>query len=634
MSSLTDTIDQLNRLAWENRFNIQYRNQYLADLEEAKKLAEEISYHKGQAYSDLNMAIHHFHNGQQKQAHRLILEILSWFQENEHEPGYSTILRYLGNIYYGLGDITAGIDYTTRALKAAEEQEFTEGIGEANNDLGLIYEADGDYEKALIYLNRAKTIKEEVGDLNGAASSINRIARTYSDQGKYKEAIKYYKLSEKIRKEHYPISLPWTYIGMAGTYEKMGEHSLAIGYYEKILLEFEDDIDERIKCYLNLGLGRSYSHTSDTEKALTCYNNSVDLAESIEAKYLLIEAHKALADFYEKHGDLANSLKHSKKFVTMLEEFYSAENRTRLKNLQIGYAVETEQREKEIFRLKNVELRSALTKIEQQKDEIEKQRNELARTLDNLKQTQTQLLESRKMEALAGLVAGMAHEINTPVGIGITAVSSMIDQTTKMAELYNTDKISRIGFKDYLSESMESARLLEKNLDRTASLIQHFKEVSVDHSSEKRQKFYLKSFMEDLAKSMLSQKERKNIDFELDCDDKLRINTCPGDVARLLSNIIQNSLVHAFGPGAPGQIRIRITLVKRSLNIEYTDNGAGIPPDLLPRIFEPFITSDQQKGPGLGLHIVYNLVTQKFKGTISCESGRNSGTKFYINIPL
>jgi len=634
MSSLTDKIDQLNLQVWENRFNIEYRNQYLVNLEEAKKLSEEISYLKGQAYSDLNMAIHHFHNGQQKQAHQLILEILPWFQENELEPGYSTSLRYLGNIYYGLGDITAGIDYTTRALKSAEKLDFTEGIGEANNDLGLIYEADGDYEKALMYLNRAKTIKEEAGDLNGAASSINRIARTYSDQGKYKDAIKYYKLSEKIRKEHYPISLPWTYIGMAGTFEKMGEHTLAIQYYQKILLEFEDAIDERIKCYLNLGMGRSYTHTSDNEKALSCYNNSVDLAESIEAKNLLIEAHKALAEFYEKQGDLVNSLKHSKEFVSMLEEFYSAENRTRMKNLQIGYAVETEQREKEIFRLKNVELRSALTEIEKQKDEIEKQRNELSSTLDKLKRTQSQLLESRKMEALAGLVAGMAHEINTPVGIGITAVSSMIDQATKMAELYNEDKISRSRFRDYLSDSMESARLLQKNLDRTASMIQNFKEVSVLHSAEKRQKFYLKSFMQDLAKSMLSQPEYDKIEFELKCDDKLRINTYPGDVARILSNIIQNSQVHAFGPGAPGQIQIVIKLVKRSLSIDYSDNGAGIPPDLLPRIFEPFVTSDQQKGPGLGLHIVYNLVTQKFKGTILCESDRKSGTKFYINIPL
>ena len=197
----------------------------------------------------------------------------------------------------------------------------------------------------------------------------------------------------------------------------------------------------------------------------------------------------------------------------------------RLKNLQIGYAVERSEKEKEIYRLRNVELRKALDKIESQKEEIESQRDELSKTLENLERTKSQLIESEKMAALGNLVAGVAHEINTPVGISITAISSLIEETKQMAELYKMQKISRADFREYLNNTNDSTTLIMKNLERTASLVQSFKQVSAEQATEQQREFNLKSYLEDVIKSLYPKLKHKEIEINISCDDKMKLNS-------------------------------------------------------------------------------------------------------------
>ncbi len=280
------------------------------------------------------------------------------------------------------------------------------------------------------------------------------------------------------------------------------------------------------------------------------------------------------------------------------------------------------------------ELQVINTLLEEQKEELYRQKEELKATLEDLHRTQEQLIESEKMAALGGLVAGVAHEINTPVGIGITAISSLIDDVEKIAGLYERDEISRKDFMEFMQSARDAGSLIQKNLERTASLIQSFKQISADQVSEQQRIFLLKDYLSDILSSLQPKFKNKKIRFNIECDDKLKLSSYPGIYAQIFTNLILNSLQHGFAEKDSGIVDIKIVMENELLKIRYHDNGAGIKKKDLPHIFEPFYTSDQRKGTGLGLNIIYNLIRQKLHGTITCESEPGKGVLFTIEIPV
>ena len=278
--------------------------------------------------------------------------------------------------------------------------------------------------------------------------------------------------------------------------------------------------------------------------------------------------------------------------------------------------------------------------IEHQKEEIltandilEQQKEELQITLDHLKETQSQLIQSEKLAALGGLVAGVAHEINTPVGISVTAASSLAEETRQMADKYKANKISRAEFKEYLNTANQSARLILANMEKAAAMVQSFKQLSVDQTTEQKRRFNLKDYIEDVIRSLYPKFKNSNIDFEVNIGDDIELENYPGAISQIISNLIINSLNHGLKEVQKGLVTINAHLQNNHLSLEVTDNGSGIPKEDLNRIFEPFYTTDKKMGTGLGLHIVYNLVTQRLKGVISCESEPGHGTSFKISIP-
>jgi signal transduction histidine kinase len=271
--------------------------------------------------------------------------------------------------------------------------------------------------------------------------------------------------------------------------------------------------------------------------------------------------------------------------------------------------------------------------IEHQKDEMEQQNEELQITLENLQKTQEQLIQSEKMAALGGLVAGVAHEINTPVGISITAASSLAEETRTMADKFKAKMISTTEFKDYLNTANQSTQLIMSNMEKAAGMVQSFKQVSVDQASEEKRKFMLKEYSEDVLRSLYPKFKGKHINFSIEMDEDLELDSYPGAYSQILTNLVMNSLVHGFEGKDRGNIVIGARQNKEELEINYRDDGKGIPDAMLSKIFDPFITSDKQTGTGLGLHIVYNLVTQKLQGEITCSSTLDEGAEFKIRIP-
>ena len=200
--------------------------------------------------------------------------------------------------------------------------------------------------------------------------------------------------------------------------------------------------------------------------------------------------------------------------------------------------------------------------------------------------------------------------------------------------MYEKDEISRKDFKEFLESSYDSAKLIQKNLERTASLVQSFKQVSTDQATEQQRVFELKEYFNDIFLSLRPKFRDKKIDFKIECDEKLKLNSYPGVYAQIFTNLLLNSLQHGFPENDTGTISIKAEMNNELLKIYYSDDGAGISKKDLPHIFEPFYTSDQHRGTGLGLNIVYNLVKQKLHGTITCESDPGKGVLFAIEVPV
>ena len=264
------------------------------------------------------------------------------------------------------------------------------------------------------------------------------------------------------------------------------------------------------------------------------------------------------------------------------------------------------------------------------------QNEELQATLEHLKTTQTKLVEAEKMASLGRLVSGIAHEINTPIGIGITSASYMEEETKKVANAYDNKLLKGSSLKTYFEMANISNRLILKNLDRVGELVQSFKQIAVEQDNLHKTSFVVKRYIEDTL-AILRTHILKNTQHKINVsgDDNIEINNYPKALSQIVTNLVINSINHAYTTKEAGQLSFFISSKSKQLVIEYKDDGCGVSPENLAKIFDPFFTTKRSQGKtGLGLHIVYNLVTQKLKGTIDCKSKEGVGTIFTILIPV
>jgi predicted ATPase/signal transduction histidine kinase len=260
---------------------------------------------------------------------------------------------------------------------------------------------------------------------------------------------------------------------------------------------------------------------------------------------------------------------------------------------------------------------------------------ELSKALTNLKATQTELVASEKMAALGKLVAGVAHEINTPIGIGVTAASLIVDKTQELSKAFNDGTMKRSDLEKFMEIAQQSSTIVQSNLNRAVELIQSFKLIAVDQSSEERRSFELESYVAEVLLNLRPQLKRTKINVQIQCADNIVLDSYPGLISQIVTNLVMNSLIHAYDPDDNGKILIAISQRQERLIFEYSDDGKGIHPDSIGKIFDPFYTTKRgQGGSGLGLHIVYNIVTQNLQGSITCESQVGVGTKFVVQIPI
>jgi len=283
----------------------------------------------------------------------------------------------------------------------------------------------------------------------------------------------------------------------------------------------------------------------------------------------------------------------------------------------------------------NDKLNDEIDQRHQLQQEVQEKNSELSVAMENLKNTQSYLIQSEKMASLGVLVAGIAHEINTPIGVSITAASHFNELSHDLKNEFETGSLDNQTTNEYLSDMVEISSIIQSNLKRASSLVKSFKQVSADQSSEEQRTFNIKNYIGEVIFSLQPNLKKTKLQIEIICDDNITIKSFPGSFSQIFTNLIMNSLTHAFDLGSEGRIVIKVEKEDNWLLLEYSDSGKGINSEILPKIFDPFFTTNRGKGgTGLGLYILYTLISQKFGGTIKCESIPGKGTKFIIRLNI
>lgn len=255
-----------------------------------------------------------------------------------------------------------------------------------------------------------------------------------------------------------------------------------------------------------------------------------------------------------------------------------------------------------------------------------------------LSQAMDQLVQREKLASLGSLVAGLAHELNTPIGNALTVSTALSDLQRQFGDLFASGQLKRSTLEQFLAENTEAASLIERNLERAATLISHFKQVAVDQTSMRRRRFELVDLVQDVLSTLSPRLKRSPHRVEVAVPKGLSLDSYPGPLEQVLTNLLENSLVHAWDEGGAGTIRIHADVFEEEqeagVRLIYEDDGRGIPKESRQRVFDPFFTTRLgQGGSGLGLYLVYNLVHGRLGGRIHLLDREGGGVRFLIKLP-
>ncbi|MES2316350.1 MAG: CHASE domain-containing protein [Pseudomonadota bacterium] len=280
-------------------------------------------------------------------------------------------------------------------------------------------------------------------------------------------------------------------------------------------------------------------------------------------------------------------------------------------------------------------LEHSLTELAQQKANVESAHSDLSTVLVTLKQAQTNLITSEKMASLGSLVAGVAHELNTPIGNSLLTATALDDMVSAFEKKYAEGGVKRSALEAHMADTKLACSIMTSSLRRAADLITSFKQVAVDQTSDKRRRFDLAEVMHDTLATFAAQLRRVNCETRIDCPPALILDSYPGSVGQILSNLINNALLHAFEGRSSGTLVITARAASDDqVVLIFSDDGVGMPPKILHQVFDPFFTTKMgQGGSGLGMNIVYNIVTGMLGGSIDVESSTEHGTSVTIRMP-
>jgi len=302
----------------------------------------------------------------------------------------------------------------------------------------------------------------------------------------------------------------------------------------------------------------------------------------------------------------------------------------------VDYVTKPIQHEEVLARLTtHLSIRDLTKNLNAKIEELTQTRQELTQNVEDLKQTRQELVQSEKMASLGRLVAGFAHELNTPLGVVVGSASLLQTEAKKINDLMEQEEVDEDELLSAINSIDEGATLTLSNIERAAHLVSSFKRTAVDQTADEMRTFHVHEVINDTITTLHSLFKKTHIDIQVDCPNDLKVVSLPGALEQILTNLLMNSQIHGFDEGQnAGNINLNVQFDGDHLHLEYADTGKGIPQENLAKIFEPFFTTHRAHGgSGLGMYICYNIVTTQLQGTISCESTLSKGVVFKIDYP-
>lgn len=292
------------------------------------------------------------------------------------------------------------------------------------------------------------------------------------------------------------------------------------------------------------------------------------------------------------------------------------------------------QQQKQELEVKQQILREEIERRRHTEGALRTKQTELEKFVDDLKQAQDRLVQSEKMAALGGLVAGITHEVNTPVGIGVTATSFLAEKLQALSAAYADKTLTPKMLEHFIEEASQGTELLQSNLIRASELIASFKQIAVDQASEAIRTINLADYLHEVIRSLQPNFKKTHHQIEVNCPDNIVLSCPAGAISQIFTNLLMNSLIHGFEDMEDGLVRITVLDEDDNVDIKYSDNGKGLNREQLEKLFHPFFTTKRdQGGSGLGTHITYNLVRQTLGGSIEVSSEPGKGLHYHICFP-
>lgn len=555
--------------------------------------------------------------------------------------------------------------------------------------LGDVYRATHNYSTALVRLKKSRKAVRQHGYTALEAYANERLASVYYELDRMDSVISYSRQVLELaqtaigRMERQKRANPgnpgygfWhhrrnlAYILLAAAQRRLGDVDTCL----RILHQARHQLDERLPSVFENDYPMLLQHFAMSFRRMPQGVDSMlfyarrAYATAMENDVLIHQREGArhLAAAYKANGQLDSALFYLTQKQELSQKFNDLKLKSRMAELSAKYQLEQREKENQLLKAQNQLQATKLhkqrlylamaggfllvvgisgfllwrskRKLQRQYILITEQKEEIQRHRDQLQQAQAQLVENEKLASLGRLVAGVAHEINNPVGIGVSAASHLEQETHRIWRAVETRKLSSREFTEYMKTAQESSGLILRNLERAAQLVNSFKEVAADQTSEASRRFELNHYLREIVSSLSAELRRRQVEVHYRLSEEAcPLESYPGVFAQIVTNLVMNALLHAF-PEKPEFTPV-IEIGSRNIpdygvGFWVKDNGCGIPTALRERLFEPFFTTARgEGGSGLGLSVVRNLVNRQLEGRVVLRSEEGVGSCFEIQVP-
>ena len=582
---------------------------------EALAIAEQGGYLRARALAQRNVGLLFFQGGKLEDSMGHLGEALRWFEAKGDKEGEGDVRLGLAYLYWGLGQFKRGLDEAMKALSLYEEAGSLDGQGWSNAALGGFYFDWKDHEQSRNHYGRAFDLFEKTEDPVGIGRSLNGIGNALVLMGRLEDALDYQERSLAAHRSvdnEFSASKTLNDIGLI--LRRQGKLDEALKYHRESLAirrELSYTTGE-ITCLLDIG--DIHIEKREYDEARDALNKALVLAEQIRSKPKICRAHELLSDLYRDLMQFDTALVHFENYHRIREEVYHEDTETKLKNLSAAYQIEATEREKEIYRLRNVELKD--------------KNDQLQDTLEKLQNAQAQLVQSGKMAVLGRLVAGLTHEVNQPIG-AIRSATDVAARALQRMDRYfeQSDRWDEDLFKlvDVLRVNNNTASGGAARIEKILRSLQSFSRID----EADFQKTDIHEGLES-AITLIAPEVPEGVLVEKDFGDVGECYVYPGELNQVFMNLLLNA-IHALD--GEGIIKIKTWAADGFVNVVISDNGRGIPRHELKSLFEPgFTTRDSRVHMRTGLYTSYAII-HKHHGDIQVESELGEGTTFTITIP-